>query len=142
MRRPLALLVAAVSISACSGEPDKPDKAVGPERQTVTVAFRLADYDTAFYECEGAEGYSDLGPETPVTIRDGSGEVLGVGKLGDGKPSSNGVQAAYCDWTARVDVPAGEDFYAVEVADRGEMTVSADELAADGWTVSMSLGTL
>jgi hypothetical protein len=127
------LLVAVVAVlAACSGG----------EARTVTVEFRLADFDTAFYDCQGTGGYDDIGPGSPVTIRNGAGEVVATSKLGEGQPSSNGRQEAYCDWTTKVeDVPAA-DFYAVEIADRGEITTSAEDLAANDWVFEIALGEL
>lgn len=111
--------------------------------ETVTVQFRLADYDTAFADCQGQGGYSDIGPGTSVTVKSGDGKTLGAVKLGDGEPSSNGVQAAHCDWTASVpEVPADADFYVIEVASRGETTLSREVLAANKWTVDLALGSL
>lgn len=134
MRRALALLITTCAVTAgCAGE---------PETRTLTVQFRLADYDTALFDCEGAGGYSDIGPGTAVTVRNASGDVVGSSKLGAGKPSSNGRQAAFCDWTTEVEVATQDDFYVVEIADRGEITMSADDLAADDWAVSVNLGQL
>jgi len=67
--------------------------------------------------------------------------VLGAAKLGEGEPSSNGRQATFCDWTVEIaDVPTGEEFYTVEIASRGEITLSEEDLAVDGWTFDVSLG--
>lgn len=128
----IGVLAVALALAGCGGE---------PETKTVTVEFRLADYDTAFLGCEGQGGYSDIGPGTSVTIKNGGGEVLGAGELGEGKPSSNGVQQTFCDWTVEIPgVPAGEDFYVAEVADRGEITLSGEDLAGAGWVFEVSLG--
>lgn len=139
MRAILILLTAAAAaaLTACGG--DAP--AAEPAGETVTVQFRLSDFDTAYLGCEGAEGYSDIGSGTSVTIKNGSGDVLGAASLGKGKSSSNGYQAAYCDWTVEIpDVPAGEDFYVAEVASRGEITLSEKDLEANDWTFEVSLG--
>lgn len=138
MRRAVAASAVLGVLAGCGGsEPAE------PETQTVTVKFRLADFDTAFDDCEGTGGYSDIGTGASVTIRNGEGDVLGAADLGKGKPSDNGVQAAYCDWTVELsDVPADEDFYVAEVASRGEVTSSREDLEADGWTFELSLGEL
>lgn len=135
MRLAVALIGAGILLTGCGSDE--------PATRTVTVEFRLADADTAFFGCKGAGGYSDIGPGTSVTVRNGKGDVLGVGKLGEGLPSNNGVQVYFCDWTVQIpDVPVDEDFYAVEVADRGEITSSGKDLAADDWIVEVSLGEL
>lgn len=111
--------------------------------QTVTVKFHLDDYDTAYAGCHGQGGYSDIGPGTPVTVRNASGEVLGAAALGAGKASSNGVQASSCDWTVTIDgVRSGESFYSAEVGKRGAITKPGGDLTGNGWTFDVSLGSL
>lgn len=131
------LLLAGCGGAAGSAAPDK------PATEAVTIKFRLADYDTAFADCQGQGGYSDITEGTPVTIKDGDGRTLGAASLGMGEASSNGVQAAYCDWTVEVPgVAADADFYAVEVGSRGEITTSRSDLAENDWTMQVTLGSL
>src|SRR4051794_25309552 len=95
------LAAAAAALLACAGCGGG-DAEAASETKTVTVTFHLADFDTAYFDCQGAGGYSDIGPGTSVTVKNGDGKVLGAAALGTGIPSSNGVQAAFCDWTVRL----------------------------------------
>lgn len=132
-------VIALLALAGCGGQADGGE----PKTETVTVSFHLADYDTAYYGCQGTGGYSDISPGTSVTVKNGDGKVLGATTLGVGTASSNGAQQAYCDWTVKVpDVAADEGFYAVEVGSRGAVTMSKDDLAGKKWTVSVSLGSL
>jgi hypothetical protein len=57
----------------------------------VTGSFDLIDTSTDFPSisktgsgCKGTSGYSDIGPGTNVTIKNGEGKILATGSLGDG----------------------------------------------------------
>jgi hypothetical protein len=136
LRRTAMIATACLALTGCGGA-----DAAAPKAKTVTVNFHLADYDTAYFQCQGAGGYSDIGPGTTETNKNGDGKVLGAKSLGTGKSSTNGRQAAFCDWTVRIPgVPAGEKFYSTEVGSRGAVTSSAADLAKADWTVNVSLG--
>ncbi|MEU7815278.1 hypothetical protein [Pseudonocardia sp. NPDC049154] len=84
--------------------------------------------------CSGDGGYSDIHAGTGVTIANAAGAVIATGSLSSGRASSSTT----CDFTFTVpDVPAGEDFYQVEVSHRGTLTYTADELRAG---LGLSLG--
>ncbi|WP_345383275.1 hypothetical protein [Pseudonocardia yuanmonensis] len=105
-----------------------------------TGTFRLVDdghygYGTvsAGSACSGSGGYSDVHAGTGVTISNATGAVIATGSLSAGRASST-----TCDFTFTVpDVPAGEDFYQVEVSHRGTLTYTADELRSG---LGLSLG--
>jgi hypothetical protein len=106
----------------------------------VGITFVLYNIDTYRNDCIGDGGYSDIGPGAQITVRNGSGDILGVGSLGNGTPTA-GAPKARCTYQATVDaVPAGEGFYSVEIASRGEITQSEAELKANGHKFELSLG--
>lgn len=77
--------------------------------------------------CYGYRGMSDLNQGTSVTVYDASGTIVGAGVLGSGtSPDRMG-----CMFPFEVKgVPAGEDFYQVEISHRGRVTVSAEDAQA------------
>lgn len=105
--------------------------------QTVTVEFSLFDDSVGDGDCDPGGGYGDISGGTPVTLRNDKGTILAAASLG----SNTTTDMFECTWTVVLtDVPGDEKFYSVEVSDRGAITESRDELAADGWTFSISLG--
>jgi len=102
----------------------------------VEGTFTLTDSGSSYYygssftpgrSCEGDGGYSDIQAGTSVTVSDATGRVIATGALSGGMATSSSV----CAFTFTVpDVPAGEDFYRLEVSHRGTLTYDADELAA------------
>lgn len=84
------------------------------------------------YPCPAGAGggYADLAVGTQVTVKDGSGKILATSSLTGGRVTMHG-----CVFTYSVSVPAA-DFYQVEVAHRGALTFSQEELAANDWQVS------
>jgi hypothetical protein len=108
----------------------------GPGTRDVTINFVLNDSDTARAGCIGQGGYSDIGPGTPVTLKNASGTILGAASLGSGSASTG-----TCLWSVTLrDVPLDEDFYSAEVADRGAITHSLAELRSNNYQFDVSLG--
>jgi hypothetical protein len=114
-----------------------PAAAKKPATHDISVAFTLTDADTASAGCVGQGGYSDIGAGTPVTIKNGSGDILGAGDLGEGTAAGGGE----CVWSVKIpNVRLGESFYSAEVGRRGAITSSADELKSNGYAFDLSLG--
>lgn len=133
----VALAVTVLLLSFRSTGPTPVVDDAGPATRDVTVSFVLRDADTAYSGCEGSGGYSDIGSGTPVRITSASGEILGAASLG---PGSN-THEDWCRW--EVTIPAvrlGEAFYSAEVSDRGVITYSGEELAANDYRFELSLG--
>ncbi|MDG4663699.1 DUF732 domain-containing protein [Mycobacterium sp. 236(2023)] len=112
------------------------------ETATISGSFTLNDEDPNVYSpaidvdgtsCVGASGYSDVNPGTPVTVRNGKGEILTTTYLEEGKGGRY-----MCTFGFTFDVTEGQDRYVVEVGDRGELSYSFDELRAGG--VALVLG--
>jgi type 1 fimbria pilin len=85
-----------------------------------------------------SSGYSDIRSGGAVKITDASGETVALGELSTG--AFQEVAPYGCRYAFVVaDVPAGHEFYGVQVGreGRGEMTVSAAEAGAP---LELSLG--
>jgi hypothetical protein len=103
--------------------------------QTVTVSGTFVLIDSAGMDaiasdgasCEGADGYSDVGHGTPVTVKNGKGEILATTSLGQGKGSS-----ANCIFSFSFPVTEGHDRYVVSVGRRGEFSYTFEQLQARG----------
>lgn len=110
---------------------------------TVTGSFVLTDTSVDLAgitaiggQCQGTDGYSDLGPGTPVTLKDENGTILADASLSLGTGTSS-----QCTFTFTLTgVPDTARFYSVEVGRRGAITDSHDELQAAGWMFSLSMG--
>lgn len=142
----------------------------GDDGPTMTGQFTLSDTESisgTAESCRGTGGYSDFGPGMNVTIRNGSGEIVASGNTssldaeeqygsdsdaaeqeepeGDEEPMSPQELADAmfdflgCTVVFEVDVPT-EDFYAIEVGRRGELSYSRQELEEKDWNVSLTLG--
>ena len=109
------------------------------ETATVSGSFELADsagLDAIASDgtsCAGANGYSDVGPGTPVTVKNGKGETLAATTLGQGKGSITS-----CTFSFSFPITEGQDRYIVSVGHRGEFSYNFGQLQARG--VQMHLG--
>jgi hypothetical protein len=86
--------------------------------------------------CEGSGGYDDISEGTQVTVSDGSGKTIALGSLRAGRQ----VDRFRCTLDFSIAGVPDADFYKVEVAHRGALTFSKQELASKGWQVEATLG--
>ncbi|MCE0765820.1 hypothetical protein LWC35_23350 [Pseudonocardia kujensis] len=85
--------------------------------------------------CSGFFGYGDITEGAAVTVYDSSGKIIATGKLQKGTAPDRQV----CRLPFEVaNVPGGEDFYQIEVAQRGRATFSAEE--AKSGNINMGAG--
>lgn len=99
-----------------------------------TSSFANLNYSSDGGVCKGDSGYSDIDQGTAVTVYDGSGSVVGTTTLGLGTVK----QDVACEFRfVATDLPK-LDFYQVEVAHRGKVTVTYAQAVAND--VAMSLG--
>lgn len=112
------------------------------ETATITGSFTLNDdspsyaspsIDASGSSCIGTGGYSDIGPGTQVTVKNGKGDVLTTSVL---EPGTGG--RFLCSFPFSFDVIEGEDRYIVSVSRRGELSFSFGDLKSNG--VVLSLG--
>lgn len=131
----LATVEAAVASSGSAGlEPS-----TGGGRYAITGSIELFDPDGAFDSggpCTGTGGYNDLRQGATVTISDGAGNVLGLGRLSSGM----GMTSVVCRFTFTVEELPRSDFYQVDVAGRDAPSYTFEEMQAANWTISLSIG--
>jgi hypothetical protein len=89
----------------------------------------IATYETS---CEGANGYSDVGRDTPVTVKNGKNEILATTTLGQGTGDS-----ATCTFSFSFPVTEGEDRYVVSIGRRGDFNFTFNQLRAHGVRVQL-----
>jgi hypothetical protein len=83
--------------------------------------------------CEGTDGYSDVNHATPVTVKNGKGEILANTSLGQGRGDT-----ASCTFSFNFPITEGQDRYVVSVGRRGEFIYTFEQLQAR--TVEIHLG--
>lgn len=86
--------------------------------------------------CEGAGGYDDLFYGAPITVKDGSGNIVKTGSLSVGRF----IDGFTCEWRGTISGVPDLDFYSIEVSHRGELAFSNEDLAGNSWIAEMSLG--
>ena len=112
------------------------------ETATITGSFTLNDEDPNPYlpaievdgsSCVGAGGFADVHPGTPVTVKNGKGEILTTTYLEDGRGGR-----FRCTFGFSFEVTQGQDRYVVAVGKRGELSYSFADLRVAG--VALTLG--
>ena len=69
-------------------------------------------------------GFSDITSGADVVVRNDEGRVVGTGVLGSGRPAGG-----TCVYDFDVADVERSDYYSVEISHRGEITVTADQVA-------------
>jgi hypothetical protein len=118
-------------------------------------------FDGVPLDCYGVNGYGDIKGEIPVTIKDGAGKIIAIGKtdvgywkINDGTGKTVAVGDAVRNYTVR-DTPSDfkatcnfeftvnnvpkSDFYSISVGHRGELNYPFDEMEKQNWIISLSL---
>lgn len=90
--------------------------------------------------CYGSGGYSDIQGEMSVTIQDGKGNILAIGRTGNGTHPSSEYSSVQCVFEFQVDNIPKSDFYSIQVGRRGQLNYSYEEMKSKNWEVSLSLG--
>jgi hypothetical protein len=83
--------------------------------------------------CNGTGGYSDIGRGTPVTVKNGKGEILAATSLGEGRAGD-----VTCTFSFSFPVTEGQDRYVVSVGHRGDFSHTFEQLQKQG--VEIRLG--
>jgi hypothetical protein len=102
------------------------------EKLSLTGSFEFSG--TSNDDCQGSDGYDDIGPNTQVTVSSG-GNVLGFTDLGTPVgPKGAGV----CDWVFTINnLPKGKTAYTVEVGRRGGINFSEAQVKAGAVAVTL-----
>jgi hypothetical protein len=82
--------------------------------------------------CRGTDGYSDVGSSTPVTVKNGKGEVLATTALGVGTGN-----AASCTFSFTFPITEGQDRYIVSLGQRGDFSYTFEQLRSRGVQVHL-----
>lgn len=91
-------------------------------------------------DCWGYQGYEDIRQGASVTVTDSAGKVVALGALKPGKPVVISDRATNCLLRFEIsNVPAGLEFYGIEVAHRGVVRFSEKDLVSS-MGVTLSLG--
>jgi hypothetical protein len=85
--------------------------------------------------CQGTGGYSDIGPGTGATLKDGEGKILATATLGSGSGT-----LITCTFTFTFTNVPEVPFYSFEVGRRGALTYSLDDMKNRGWALGATLG--
>jgi hypothetical protein len=121
------------AVATSGGVPSAAEEA---DTWSVRIEFELADPDTAYSGCIGQGGYSDIGPGTPVTLKDETGTIIASNALTTGTDVGIG-----CQWLIFMeDVPTDREFYVAEIGDRGEISYSRDRLVDESFVMRLYLG--
>ena len=112
------------------------------ETATITGTYTINDDQPDSYSpgiavdgsaCTGSGGYADINPGTPVTVKNGKGEILATTYLEEGQGDR-----FTCAFGMTFEVTEGQDRYVVSVGDRGDLSYSFAELKSRG--VALELG--
>jgi hypothetical protein len=130
----LASAVLALTVTGCG-----PAAKAAPAKLTLTgdMTVNASGEGTPGKPCtaERSSGIDDLNLGAPVVVRDSSGKTVGLSSLGAGvfaiEPGGVGGYSVYCAFPFSVTaVPAGDHFYSIEVAHRGQVTLSQKNVVA------------
>jgi hypothetical protein len=117
--------------------------AASSSHHTLTGSVEILDTQdepfTPGQGCDGSEttGYSDLSTGAQVTVKNGSGKIIAIGQINEGKPNYDG---ATCTMPLRVSGIPKASFYQVEVSHRGELDYSYAQLQNRHWRGSLTIG--
>jgi hypothetical protein len=91
-------------------------------------------------DCHGLHGYDDFSPGMSVTVKDGTGGIIGAGRLAN-DVAANGdlVGLVQCPLVGSVDVKDAE-FYVVTLGKRGDQTFTQADMDKSGYSVTLQLG--
>lgn len=91
---------------------------------TISLGSSVTVSLTPGFACEGSRGYSNIGPNSPVTVKDETGTLVATGDMiGSTRPSTSRCLLEF----AIDEVPAGKKYYLVEIARRGELSYTEEE---------------
>lgn len=127
----LAVAIGAVVLLAAGGV----YLLVRPTTFDAQGALRLQDPATVRAGCAGQGGYGDIRVGAQVIVTDAAEKTVGIGRL-----DAFANKGLYCEYSFVVrGVPAGLEFYGVEVSKRSRVQYSEEQLRT-GVTLSLGAG--
>jgi hypothetical protein len=135
----LVLALLALVVAGCSHATAAPQRHRLDGSYIVHGIFSHRSYGTP---CNPADaGYPDIRPGTAVTVRDGSGTVLGTAALKGGtlRKGALGGREDDCFFSFSLIVPV-MDSYRVEVERRGGVNFSRADLERTNWRADLTIG--
>lgn len=131
-----------------SGDADESAGDGGAELHTIEGEFSISgDTDSVFFgslrgrvgeTCEGDGGYSDITAGVGVSVRNRQGETVGSSTLEEGSVTDATAGFVDCTLPFEIEVPRS-DLYLIEVADRGELGYTHEDMQEMGWKVELGL---
>jgi hypothetical protein len=143
-RRPWLILgvVIFVAVVAAAGFISLNSSGILTPHHDVVGTFEVDNTDTTLSAitvvggtCKGTSGYSDLGPGTPVTLKDGDGKLLGTTTLGTGSGT-----AVRCTFSFNFTNIPEVSFYTLEVGRRGGISYGLSDMKAQSWSMGATIG--
>ncbi|HST48617.1 DUF2510 domain-containing protein [Jatrophihabitans sp.] len=107
-------------------------------KTSVKGEFLLVDTETAYANCVGQGGYSDISAGTTVILTNQDNKILGSASLEPGTPNKESGTCLYS--FTLPNIPTDQAQYAVEVSHRGKVVNSKQDMVNQDWTVSASMG--
>jgi TonB family protein len=90
--------------------------------------------------CFGRSGYQDIRGGTQIIIKDGSGKVLAIGKISNGRSPAWQYFQHICRFTFKISNISRTNFYSIKIGRRGEIFYSYQDLVRQNWNVNLTLG--
>lgn len=104
---------------------------------TIEGAVRLHDDDESWQgTCAGDGGFSNIYSDAQVVVLNEQSETLATGRLSSGLA----LNPTTCTFDFTVDEVPKADFYTIEVSGRGGPIFSYEDMEANSWQVSLSIG--
>jgi len=135
----MVLVVLALAVAACAHHPAAPRS---HRLAGVYIVHGIYSRRTYGAPCNPADaGYPDIRPGTAVTVRDGSGALLGTAALGDGSLRHSPLRGREDDCFFSFSLTVAErDAYRVEVGRRGGVDFSRADLERTNWKADLTIG--
>jgi hypothetical protein len=162
MRRTIiiaALALGVLALGACGGRAPSKSAPTATAPPTYTISgsvalkgtlFSMDNSDTVSYQingpCFGTHGYDDLKAGAAVVVTNQNGTTIGSSSLDEGQLPKDPAEMkdptapTTCTFAFVVGSVPRASFYKIEVAHRGQVTYSFDQLASNGWSAKMAIG--
>lgn len=131
----IAVVAAAAFIAATNSGLLTPHHTVGGSFVLTDTSSSSSSIQNSSSGCHGIGGYSDMGPGTGATLKDGEGKILATSTLGSGTGTPT-----TCTFTFTFSNVPEAAFYSFEVGHRGGLTYSLQDMKDRGWTLGATLG--